>query len=76
MQSLTDNKEFGFFLGNNRNMITWKNAVNQPIRFTASAGFFFELGRTILMTMTANNGIQILKITWAIIELFLLILNN
>jgi len=61
MQSLTDNKEFGIFLGNNRNIITWKNAVNQPIRFTASTGFLFTLGRTILMTITANNGIQILK---------------
>jgi len=61
MQSLTDNKEFGIFLGNNRNMITWKNAVNQPIRFTASTGFLFTLGRTILMTITATNGIQILK---------------
>jgi len=61
MQSLIDNKEFGIFLGNNRNMITWKNAVNQPIRFTASTGFLFALGRTTLMTLTANNGIQILK---------------
>jgi len=61
MQSLTDNKEFGIFLGNNRNMITWKNAVNQPIRFTASTGFLFALGRTTLMTITANNGFQILK---------------
>jgi len=61
MQSLTDNKEFGIFLVNNRNTITWKNAVNQPIRFTASTEFLFALGRTILMTITANNGIQILK---------------
>jgi len=50
MQSLTDNKEFGIFLGNNRNMITWKNGVNQPIRFTASTAFFFTVGRTLLMT--------------------------
>jgi len=57
MQSLTGNKEFGIFLGNNRNVITWKNAVNQPIRFTASTGFLFALRRTTLM----NNGIQILK---------------
>jgi len=42
-------------------MITWKNAANQPIRFTASTGFLLTLGRTTLMTMTANNGIQILK---------------
>jgi len=42
-------------------MITWKNAVNQPIRFTASTGLLFTLGITILMTMTANNGIKILK---------------
>jgi len=42
-------------------MITWKNADNQPIRFTASTGFLFALGRIILMTITANNGIQILK---------------
>jgi len=61
MQSLTDNKEFGIFLGNNRNMITWKNTANQPIRFTASTGFLFTLGRTTLMTITATNGIQILK---------------
>jgi len=62
MQSLTDNKEFGIFLGNNSNMITWKNGVNQPIQFTARTGFLFTLGRTILMTITVNNGIQILKI--------------
>jgi len=61
MQSLTNNKEFGIFLDNNRNMITWKNGVNQPIRFTASTGFFFTVGRTLLITMTATNGIQILK---------------
>jgi len=62
MQSLADNKEFGIFVGNNRNMITWKNVVNLPIRFTASTGFLFALGRTTLMTITATNGIQILKI--------------
>jgi len=43
MQSLTDNKEFGIFFGNNRNMIAWKNTANQPIRFTASTGFLFML---------------------------------
>jgi len=57
MQTLTDNKEFGIYLGNNRNMITWKNAANQSIRFTASTGFLFTLGRTTLMTMTATTGI-------------------
>jgi len=61
LQSLHDNKEFGIFLSNNRNMITWKNAANQTIRFTASTGFLFTLGRTILMTITATNGIQIFK---------------
>jgi len=50
MQSLTENKEFGIFRGNNRNMITFKNSANQAIRFTTSTGFLFALGRTILMT--------------------------
>jgi len=59
MQSLTDSKKFGIFLGNNRNMITWKNGVNQPIRFSASTGFLFTLERTISMTMTATNGILV-----------------
>ena len=61
MQSLTNNKEFGIFFGNSRNMITWKNSVNQLMRFTASTGFLFSLGRNTLMIMTADNGIQILK---------------
>jgi len=59
MQSLHDNKEFVIFLGNNRNMITWKNAANQTIRITASTGFHFTLERTTLMTITATNEIQI-----------------
>jgi len=42
-------------------MLTWTNSVNQPIRFTASTGFLFTMGRTILLTMTVTNGIQILK---------------
>jgi len=44
-------------------MITRKSSVNQPIRFAASTGFLFTLGRTILMNMTTTNGIQILKNT-------------
>ena len=39
MQSLTDNTDFGIFLGNNRNMITWKNSVNQLMRLPPVRGF-------------------------------------
>lgn len=54
MQALNANREFGVFFGNDRNMITWKNASTQPLRFAASYGFLFTLGRTVLMTMGAN----------------------
>jgi len=42
-------------------MITRKNIVNQPIKFAASTGFLFTLGRTISMTMTVTYGLQVLK---------------
>jgi len=61
MQSLSDDKECGIFIGNNQNIITWKNSVNQPIRFAGSTWFLFTLGRTILMSKTATNGIQVLR---------------
>jgi hypothetical protein len=52
------NKDYGIYFGNNRNKITWRDMVTQPIRFIASSGFEFSLGRTVLMSMSLNNGIR------------------
>lgn len=30
------NKDYGIYFGNNRNKITWRDMVTQPIRFIAS----------------------------------------
>ena len=56
--SLNADKEFSIYFGNNKNVISWRNRPTQPIRFTASTGFLFTLDRTLLMTMSARNGIQ------------------
>ena len=54
MLSLPLNKEFGLFIGNNRNMISWKNAPSQPIRFLSSSGFLFIVTRFSILTITSS----------------------
>jgi len=52
METLSANKEFGLFFGNNKNMISWKNGANQPMRYLSSSGFVFLTARNFLLTMT------------------------
>ena len=58
MLTLEPDKEFSFYFGNNKNAISWRNRVTQLLKFTASAGFLFTMGRIPLLTISANSGIK------------------
>ena len=61
MLTLEPDKEFSFYFGNNKNAISWRNRVTQLLKFTASAGFLFTMGRIPLLTISAISGIKVHK---------------
>lgn len=61
MLTLEPDKEFCFYFGNNKNAISWRNRVTQLLKFTASAGFLFTVGRIPLLTISSTSGIKVHK---------------